>query len=129
MYKKFTLSIVIVGLLNLVGCYSNQIITKNELVQEKDYSVLKVTTTNGNRYEFIKGGYTVTEDSIYGSGKLKLSKGKRISEDFKGSIHFKDVSSIEANVFDTMITVLGVVVGIGFVIMIISFSGIGKLSN
>lgn len=129
MYKKFTLSIVIVGLLNLVGCYSNQIITKNELVQEKDYSVLKVTTTNRNRYEFIKGGYTVTEDSIYGSGKLKFSKGKRISEDFEGSIHFKDVSSIEANVFDTMITVLGVVVGIGFVIMIISFSGIGKLSN
>lgn len=129
MYKKITLSIVIVALLNLVGCYSQQIITKNELVQVKEYPVLKVTTTNRNRYEFIKGGYTVTEDSIYGSGKLKLSKGKRIIEDFKGSIHFKDISSIEVNLFDTMYTVLGVAVGIGMVVMIIGLSHLGKLSN
>ena len=129
MYIKIILSIVIVALLNLVGCHSQKIITKNELVQVKEYSVLKVTTTNRNRYEFIKGKYTVTEDSIYGSGKLKLSKGKRISEDFEGTIQFKDISSIEANVFDTMNTVLGVVVGIGFVIMMISLSDLSKLSN
>ncbi len=114
MYKKLISSILVFALLTqIVGCYTYQEITKEEFVQTEEYTDLQVKTTNQYIYQFDEGDYTATEDSIYGSGKLKLKSGIKVNEDYAGSIYLGDVESFKFDKFDIIVTILVSAIGVG----------------
>jgi hypothetical protein len=124
--RKIIIIITIISLLNLIGCYSYQTITKDELSQAEEYKDLQVITKNKYVYEFDEGNYTFSEDSIYGSGNFKLMKGKRVYENYEGGIKFEDIEKLRMEGFDVVTTILAI--GIPVVVIIIaaaSFSPLG----
>ena len=119
MYKKLISSILAFVLLTqIVGCYTYQEITKEEFSQTEEYSDLKVRTKNQYTYKFDEGSYTVMEDSIYGSGKIKLETGSGYYKDFTGSISLKEIESFKFDKFDTVLTILMSAIGVGAIVLI-----------
>lgn len=118
--KKIIITITILSLLNLLGCYSYHTISKEELDQAEEYRDLQVITKNKYIYEFDEGNYTISEDSIYGTGNLKLVMGKKVYKDYEGSINFEDVEKLGMDEFDVVSTIL--VVAIPVVIIVIAAS-------
>jgi len=117
MYKKLISSILTFALLTqIVGCYSYQPITKDELSQAEEYTDLQVKTKNQYTYEFDEGNYTFSKDSIYGSGKLKLKNGTWTTEDYNGSIYLEDVEKLKMNQFDIVTTIVSIVIPTGLIV-------------
>ena len=116
-YRKIILSVLIIALLNLLGCYSYKTISKDEFTQAEDYNDLQVLTNDKNLYQFEEDDYTFRQDSIYGSGKLKLRNGQKVSEDFKGSIHLEDIKKLQMDKLDVGTTIL--VIAIPVVLIVI----------
>ena len=125
MNKKLISCILTVALLNLLGCYSYQTITKDELSQAEEYTDLQVIIKNQYTYEFDEGNYTFSQDSIYGSGKLKIKNGKRVNEDYNGSIYFEDIEKLKMDGFDIVTTILVIAIPIALIVLLQgSFEGI-----
>lgn len=118
--KKIIITLTIISFMNLIGCYSYHTISKDELNQAEEYSDLQVITKNKYVYEFDEGNYTISKDSIYGSGNLKLIKGKKVYKEYEGSIHFEDVEKLGMEGFDAMATIIAVAVTLGIIALIIS---------
>ena len=74
MSKKLISSILVVALLNLVGCYSFQPVTvpEYEKVVEKDGkpNEIFVKTKDSQEYHFMKDDYHLEKDTLFGKGKL-----------------------------------------------------------
>ena len=119
MKKLISILLAFALLTQIVGCYSYQPITKDELSQVEKYTDLQVKTKNQYTYEFDEGNYTISKDSIYGSGKLKLKYGKRANEDYNGSIYFKDVEKLKMDGFDIVTTVLAIAIPVGLIVWFI----------
>jgi hypothetical protein len=117
MSNKLISSFLVVTLLNLLGCYSYQTITKDELGQAEKYTDLQVITKNKYTYEFDEGNYTFSKDSIYGSGKLKLKSGKRANEDYNGSIYFEEVEKLKMDGFDIVTTILVIAIPVALIVL------------
>ena len=117
MSKKLISSILAFALLTqIVGCYSYQEITKEEFIQTEEYTDLQVRTKSQSIYKFNEGNYTVMEDSIYGSGKLKLKTRTGYYKDFTGSISLKEIESFKFDKFDTIITIIVIATGVGIIV-------------
>ena len=88
---------------------------------------MQVRTKNQYTYKFDEGSYTVTEDSIYGSGRNIFKPGSKFDEDFTGSIPLKDIESFKFDRFNTGNT-LGVITVIAFLggIIALVVSGISS---
>ncbi len=124
--KNLIITVIILSLLNLFGCYSYHTISKDELDQTEEYSDLQVITKNKYVYEFIEGNYTIGDDSIYGSGNLKLIMGKKVYKDYKGSIKFEDVEKLRMDKLDVLATILVVVIPVVIIaIAAANFSPLG----
>ncbi len=117
MSKKLISSFLVVTLLNLLGCYSYQTLTKDELSQAEKYTDLQVKTKNQYTYEFDEGNYTFSKDSIYGSGKLKLKNDKRVNEDYNGSIYFEEIEKLKMDGFDIVTTILVIAIPIALIVL------------
>ena len=63
--KKILITLTIISFMNLIGCYSYNSISKEELDQAEEYRDLQVITKNKYIYEFDEGNYTICKDSIY----------------------------------------------------------------
>lgn len=113
--------------MNLIGCYSYQAISKEELNHVEEYKDLQVITKNKYIYEFDESNYTISEDSIYGSGNLKLISGEKVYKDYEGSINFEDVEKLRMEKFDVVTTIL--VVAIPVVIIAIAAANFSPLGN
>ena len=112
--------------MNLIGCYSYQTISREELNQAEEYRDLQVITKNQFVYEFDEGNYTFSEDSIYGSGNLKLIKGKKVYKEYKGSINFEDVEKLGMDGFDVVATILAIAIPVAVIVIAASsFSLLG----
>ena len=119
MSKKIISSILAFALLTqIVGCYSYQEITKEEFVQTEEYSDLRVRTKDQNWYEFYKNEYTVKEDSIYGSGRKIFKLGNKFGEDYTGSISLEEIESFKFDRFDTILTIVGIAISVGLIVLI-----------
>jgi len=119
MYKKLISSILAFALLTqIMGCYSYQEITKEEFNQTEEYADLQVKTTNQYIYQFDEDKYTVIEDSIYGSGKLKLKNGIKVYEDYSGSVSLKDIESFKFDRFNLMGTIIAIGISVGILVLI-----------
>jgi len=126
MYNKLISSILAFALLiQIVGCYSYQEITKEEFSQTEEYSDLRVRTTNQNTYEFDENDYTVKKDSIYGSGKLKSKSGVKVNEDYTGSVYLGDIESFKFDRFSPTSTIIGIVIVGGIIALLVSSMDLG----
>ena len=130
MFKKLISCLLITSLcIQFAGCYSYQKITKEEFINAKEYKDIQVTTKNEYIYEFDEGNYIVDKDSIYGrfiDRRIKKAKYK----DFTGSIYLPDIEKIKFDEFDAAVTILGVAVIVGLIVLIVanikpSFEGFG----
>jgi hypothetical protein len=112
MTRKIIIGLIIISYLSYVGCYSNEFISKEEIING-EYQVdhtkdIFINTDDFSRYHFISGYYHFLKDSIYGEGS-KLEAGQKIS--FKGVIPVDEISSIEQEQVDEGSSV-GLVLGI-----------------
>jgi len=93
--KKYIAAILINALLiQFVGCYSMQKVTKDEFVQALDYPELMVKT-NEKEYSFEEGSYSFQNDTVLGTGKCLLLKNNYLP--FEGRISTSDVEKIETD--------------------------------
>lgn len=125
--KKSIITVTILSFLNMLGCYSYHTITKEELNQAEEYNNLQVITKNKYVYEFDEGNYTIGEDSIYGSGNLKLIKGKKVYENYEGSIKFENVEKVRMDKLDLGTTIL--VIAIPVIIIAIAMANFKPLGD
>ena len=130
--RKLIIWLTIFSVMNLIGCYSYQEVTKDEFIKAEDHVDLQVKTKKQQIYEFDEGDYTVKEDSIYGSGKFIVSKNilvlqgntlKTMTKDFTGSIYLEDIESFKFDRFDVLSLFIGiaVVVGVIFILAVVSY--------
>lgn len=119
MYKKLISSILIVALLNLLGCYSFEPITvaKYKQVEKEDKpDEIYVITKNYVKYHFSDSDFYVENDTLYGRGQL-------ISSDkIERKIALSDIALIEVEKLDWVNTILlsaGIYIGIGLIVGII----------
>jgi len=125
--KIVTLILINAILIQIVGCYSYQEITKEEFLNAKENEDLRVTTKNQTSYEFESEDYIVKNDSIYGNGKIVNTKiKKRYYKDFEGSIYLEDIKSFQFDSFDIISTIIVVAVSVGFIALGLSNVDIGK---
>jgi hypothetical protein len=136
MYKKLISSILVVALLNLVGCYSTAIVHPNQFkMNEKkgdNPSEIIVRLSNHKEYLFGIGRYIITEDSLYGKGAELVNDNYR---PFEGSIPISQIQSIEYEKKDSgkttsliVISVLGGLLIIGILLAVGFAVGLGESS-
>jgi hypothetical protein len=100
MYKKLISSILVIALLNLVGCYSFQSVTVPEYkqVEEDDGKPeeIYVKTIDSQEYHFSNSDFYIENDTLYGKEILFLSE-----EDlpFEGKFAFGEIESIQLEDF------------------------------
>lgn len=115
--EKFITVVTILSLLNLLGCYSYQTISREEISQSEENSDLQIITRNKYVYEFDEGYYTVSKDSIYGSGNLKLIMGKKVYQNYEGSISFDDIEKLRMDKLDVVSTILVIAVPVAVIVI------------
>ena len=122
MYKKLISSVLVVALLNLVGCYSMSELTKEEVITDKEYDDLTVITKDSLKYKFEKPDFYIVNDTLKGIAGI-IDQDTRIREHFDANIPLSDIIMFETSKYDgtkTLIvigaTVL-VVVGIFFIVL------------
>lgn len=135
--KTYLVILLIIALINLIGCYSSEIITKNDIediYSEIDFSKeIIVTTKSYNTYHFLPGDYKITKDTLYGQYLMIDSSGNNYS---KVSIAYDNIVSFKQQELDALNTVgasLGIIsiiaiVG-GLFILILALSNIGEKFN
>jgi hypothetical protein len=110
MHKKIILTVLIFSmLLQLIGCYNMQHISKNELIKENNEDEIIILTKNDSLYSFLT--HTVVNDSIFGKGYVKSVVSRKeetslnnylknvysdsdFSEPFTGKVAMEDILEI-----------------------------------
>jgi len=99
MYKKIILTLLIFSMLiQLIGCYNMQVITKNELIKENKEDEIISLTKNNFQYSLLS--QTVVNDSISGTGYVKSVSDSDFSEPYTGTIAMDDILEIKQNEID-----------------------------
>jgi hypothetical protein len=115
MLKKNFTCLLIISLLNLVGCYSSEVISRkdvNEGQAQLDFSEeLIITTSDYKTYKFLPGYYVIEQDTLYGEGRI-INAGKNTA--FNGKIAMNEILSFEQEKIDTGSTI-GLILGIAAV--------------
>jgi len=97
MNKKLISSILIIALLNLVGCYSYESVSvpvyKQVEKEEGKPDEIKVVTKDLREYHFFDSGYYIHNDTLYGKVSVKELS-------FEGKIAFWEIESIQFENFD-----------------------------
>jgi len=110
MNKKLISSVLVITLLNLVGCYSLESVTVLEYqkIEEEDGkpNEIYVKTKDSQEHHFSESNFNVENDTLYGTGKL-LRSTEAIT--FEERISISEIDSIELYYFGqkypTLVTV------------------------
>ena len=97
MNKKVIASILVVALLNLLGCYSSELIKGPELEQTTDD--IQVKTKDGKEYQFSESNFYVVDDTLYG----KVGDSEQLLD---RKIALSNIESIEVESFNLLNTLL-----------------------
>jgi hypothetical protein len=112
MLKKYFIGLLTLAILNFTGCYSLEVINKedvNEGRAEINLSEeLYLTTKDFTRYHFLAYKYQIANDTLYGSGAIEASSS---IAPFKGAIALDEVINFEQSKPDTGETI-GLIAGI-----------------
>ncbi|MCL4280541.1 MAG: hypothetical protein KJZ60_12820 [Ignavibacteriaceae bacterium] len=112
MINIMNISILIVSLLNFVGCYSSEKILKEDIIngisKPDPKEEIFITTMDSIKYHFNAYNYQLLNDTIYGQGK---SSKNGIESPFDGKNSVDHILIIEQNQADTG-TTTGLILGI-----------------
>jgi hypothetical protein len=119
MIKKYFIGLLTLAILNFTGCYSLEVINKED-VDEGQAEInlsdeLFLTAKDSTRYHFLPANFRIASDTLYGKGTIQDSS-SIIS--FQGSIALNDIVSFEQRTPDTWATI-GLITGIiaiGFIV-------------
>ena len=117
MYKKLISSILVVALLNLLGCYSSGLVNATEYKQiEEDGkpNEIFVKTKDNQEYHFSESNFKVLNDTLYGKGILLINEE---GLPFEGKIALSEIESIQFEGYDLDATLL-LLAGIWIVLFI-----------
>jgi hypothetical protein len=95
MYKKLISSILVVALLNLMGCYSSELVnvTEYKQVEEEDKpDDIRVITKDSQEYHFSDSNFLIDSDTLYWKDILHLSKEEL---PFEGKFALGEIKSIQ----------------------------------
>jgi len=96
MYKKLISSILVVALLNLLGCYSADLVTVteyNQIEEEDKPDNIRVKTKDSQEYHFAESNFYIENDTLYGKVSVKELS-------FEGKFAFGEIESIQLEYFD-----------------------------
>ena len=91
MHKKIISSILVVALLNLLGCYSSDLVTVteyNQIKEEDKPNDIIVKTKDSKGYHFQESNFYIENDTLFG----KVSPRER---SIGGKIAFREIASIQ----------------------------------
>ena len=112
MQKKYFIGLLILAILNFTGCYSLEMINKEDvnkgLAQINLSEELFLTTKDSTRYHFLPANFRIASDTLYGKGTIQDSSS---IIPFHGSVALTDVESFEQWTPDTWATI-GLITGI-----------------
>ncbi len=126
MYRKLISSILVVALLNLLGCYSSGLVNATEYKQiEEDGkpNEIFVKTKDNQEYHFSESNFKVLNDTLYGKGILLINEE---GLPFEGKIALSEIESIQFEGYDLDATLL-LLAGITIVVFIGGIIGFGAL--
>ena len=107
MNKKLISSLLVIALLNLVGCYSLESVTVPEYqkIEEEDGkpNEIYVKTKDSQEYHFSASNFYIENDTLYGKEILFISEEEL---PFEGKFAFGEIESIELKVDGQNITSL-----------------------
>jgi len=112
MYKKLISSILVIALLNLLGCYSSELVNVTEYnqIEEKDKpDEMRIIIKDGQEYHFAESNFYIENDTLYGKGHSILNNNKK---PFVVKIALSEIESIQfeyLNGVTTTLLVLGIV--------------------
>jgi len=122
LYKKLIFSILVVALLNLVGCYSYSTLYPDPYQEIKkeisEADEIIVNLKNAEKYKFAKGYYYFQNDTLTGEGFAIKSE---IEEPYRGKISLSQIGSITVEEVDSekAPSLVEEIIGITLVIIVI----------
>ena len=130
MYKKISISFLIILLLNYLACTSLNVASKESINEEansgKLHNDIFVITKDNNRYHLGGWGYQIKNDTLYAKG-LKVNPDGE--EPFEGKIAMDDISHFEVEEGDALATT-GLVIGIAAVLaLVLGILALNEASN
>ena len=112
MLKKYIICFLILSILNFTGCYSLEVINKEDVNEGRAQINLSeelfLTTKDFTRYHFLPANFRIVSDSLYGKGTIVNSSS---IIQFQGSVALTAVVSFEQRTPDTGATI-GLIAGI-----------------
>ena len=120
MLKKYFIGLLVLAILNFTGCYSLEVINKED-VDEGQAEInlseeLFLTTKDFTRYHFLAFNYQIVNDTLYGSGTIEASSS---ITPFKGAIALDEIINFEQNKADTGATIglIGGIIAVGLIVL------------
>jgi len=125
MLKKYFIGLLTLAILNFTGCYSLEVINKEDVDEGRAEINLSeelfLTTKDFTVYHFLPANFRIASDTLYGKGTIQDSSS---IIPFQGSVALTDVVSFEQRTPDTLATI-GLITGIiaiGFVVASLIFT-------
>jgi len=95
MYNKLLSSLLVIALLNLIGCYSSREVTLNEVLTNDEISEIKIKTKDSLSLSFEENDFYFSNDTLKGK-----SSHSQTGEKFERSIPLSDIIRFESIEFD-----------------------------
>ena len=122
--------VLVVSLMNLIGCYSYKSVTLREYKQIEEEKgkpkTIYVLKGSNEEYHFSNKSYTIENDTLYGRG-LKVVNHEK--QPFEGKIPIADITLIKLSEFDsgiTVLTILGIILTVSLIYIVSSWSSWGS---
>jgi len=119
MRQKILIACMLISIINYIGCYSADMVTRNEL-EHGFSSEISLLTKDNETYYFPEHSYRLEKDSL--SGKGRLLKSDYTFDVFNGKIALSDIELITGKKVDegkTALLILGAI-GISLIIYLLA---------
>ena len=120
MYNKLLSSLLVIALLNLIGCYSAREVTLNEVLTNDEISEITIKTKDSLRLSFEENDFYFSNDTLKGK-----SSHSQIGEKFERAIPLSDIIKFESIEFDgakTAVTTAILLSIVGIVVLFVALS-------
>ena len=131
MHKKLISSVLIVALINIVGCYSGREVTLNEVLTNDEISEITIKTKDSLRLSFEKNDFYFSNDTLKGKART-VSSHSQVGEKLERAIPLSDIirfESIEFDGYKTATTTAILLITVGFVWFIVETANVGNWGN
>ena len=124
MYNKLLSSLLVIALLNLIGCYSAREVTLHEVLTNDEISEITIKTKDSLRLSFEENDFYFSNDTLKGK-----SSHSQIGEKFERAIPLSDIIKFESIEFDgakTAVTTAILLMTVGFVWFMVEIANVGN---